>query len=698
MTTPASAPATQPASASALADAQRLLLGTPPRRGWFAAAPFWQVLPETLLLVLLLQAAAWLASRSVVAPWPELLAFAAEHLLWLYPALRLRPAWGAGSKAAIWRWLRLPLLGVLSAWGFVLAASWLLRLAAPGRALFEFQTLVTAQDPPRLLSGLSLLGPFLLTHSLRLIFAYSYRALWLEGERQLRWRLTALALSAGVLASALVTVSPSLLSLLADPARSATGSALRETRESASALQPALDIGEEQLRRAFNSRESQRGRERLERLDIGNEFDLRRGAGDAGRVVVLLTISGQVFSSTNSDRFFPGVSVAGQSPDPWREAREAAQSGRCRTSIFGSEVFAACPLFDGSDQPAYLVGIIRDLPQGGVPFADVVATLGRDLTLVLDRLSSAFAPILLALGFFAYLTARRLTERLDNLVDTTEALSSGALYRRAQSQGQDELALLSARFNGMAEHLEANIAALAREKAQVEALLRANRTLTASASHELRTPLAIMRAHLEASELRQELLGAREQAILAQEVERLERLVEDLFALSRLELGRLTLEPSPSDVSEVLRRLAKSLSPLTERRKIQLVERLASDLPLVALDPGRLQQVLLNLLHNALRYTPEGGLILLESGLERRGARQLVYVAVADTGIGMSQAELEQAFEPFYRSPEAKSHDQSGAGLGLALVQHLVAAMGGEIEAESIEGQGSRFMVYWHIS
>jgi two-component system sensor histidine kinase BaeS len=225
---------------------------------------------------------------------------------------------------------------------------------------------------------------------------------------------------------------------------------------------------------------------------------------------------------------------------------------------------------------------------------------------------------------------------------------------------------------------------------RAESALRANRVLTASASHELRTPLAVMRAHLESAELRDAPLGPEETRVLGAEVLRLERLVDDLFALSRAQLGRLEIRKEPVDLDEVTAALARAVQPLADANQVTLLRNARRGLPPALADRARLQQAALNLLQNALRYTPEGGLVMLEAGLAEDGG---VYLSVADTGIGLSAEDLQHAFEPFYRADKARARETGGSGLGLALVRQLVEAMGGTVSAESEPSRGSRFTI-----
>ena len=655
--------------------------------GGVYSAPFPRALLEVLVVALALQALAlvW-TQRFVPSPWPELLAFIGEHALWFLGALRLRPSHGH----VIWRVARVPLFGALAGLGFAVLGGELARLIPPERPFFEFQAL-SAPDPQQFLgTGLNAL---VLTATLRFVFAYSYRAVWLEGRRSLRWRLTALALGGGVLASALVAVLPGLVSLVRAPSRTLTGQALREARDLALTFTPTLQLGldDDAVRQLMQSLRRGVNRPRPRVIEPDPDMDVLP-IGGPGRTALILSPYAQVIASSRPSRFEPGP-LPEAFTTLWADVLGANAAGRCRAMVIGSEVLAGCPAFaNDPDLPGLsrrwvIAAVLRPASPSSALLSDVVSQLAHDLTLVLDTLSQSFLPIFAALGFLGYLTARRLTGPLENLLVGSQSLEAGRWSVRVPVEGEDEVARLGAGWNAMADRLETNIEALGREKTNVESLLRANRRLTASASHELRTPLTVMRAHLESAELRGEAVQGDVQRVLQAEVARLERLVEDLFTLSRADLGQLDVRLEPVEPGELLNSLAHSLQPVAEAGRITLLEAIPDGLPRVRADRQRLTQAIVNLIQNALKYTPEGGLVRLEA--ETVGDR--VRLSVLDTGIGIDQADLDRIFEPFYRTDASRARTTGGAGLGLSLARELVEAMGGTLHAESEPGRGSRF-------
>jgi two-component system phosphate regulon sensor histidine kinase PhoR len=214
------------------------------------------------------------------------------------------------------------------------------------------------------------------------------------------------------------------------------------------------------------------------------------------------------------------------------------------------------------------------------------------------------------------------------------------------------------------------------------------REFVANVSHELRTPLASIRAMvetLEAGAIDDQELAADFLERIVGEVDRLASLVDELLDLGRLESGRVTLKLEPLDPADVLARGAERLRPQTERAGLTLKVDVPEGLPDVLADRGRIEQVLLNLVHNAIKFTPSGGAITVDAAIT--GDRLIV--SVRDTGIGIAPAELPRVFERFYKSDRSRRSD--GTGLGLAIAKHIVQAHHGAISVESSPGQGATF-------
>jgi two-component system phosphate regulon sensor histidine kinase PhoR len=238
--------------------------------------------------------------------------------------------------------------------------------------------------------------------------------------------------------------------------------------------------------------------------------------------------------------------------------------------------------------------------------------------------------------------------------------------------------------------LRGEVLLLLRDTTEERRSAATKRDFVANASHELRTPVAAIHGAAETL-----LLGAladpkaaREFVeMIARQADRLARLTRDLLDLSRIESGQWTMQLGPIDVEEALRAAAELVAPAARDKGIEL-ERATGDGLSVLADPRALEQVLVNLLDNAVKYTPAGGRVRL---LAER-ADGLVTVSVADTGPGIDRQHQARLFERFYRADAGRSRDRGGTGIGLAIVKHLVQAQGGEVGVDS-GPRGSRFWV-----
>jgi two-component system phosphate regulon sensor histidine kinase PhoR len=220
-------------------------------------------------------------------------------------------------------------------------------------------------------------------------------------------------------------------------------------------------------------------------------------------------------------------------------------------------------------------------------------------------------------------------------------------------------------------------------------LERVRTEFVANVSHELRTPLTAIQGYLETL-----LSGALEEPenarrfleIVLRHSERLGRLLNDLTDLSNIELGKVTLRKESVHLDELVASVVAIIGPRAARSRVVVTADTPAELPAVAADRDRLVQILINLVDNGVKYTPEGGAVTVTA---RSIGAGVVEIAVADTGIGIPAADLPRITERFYRVDKARSRELGGTGLGLAIVKHLVLAHGGELRIESQEQQGT---------
>jgi two-component system phosphate regulon sensor histidine kinase PhoR len=227
-----------------------------------------------------------------------------------------------------------------------------------------------------------------------------------------------------------------------------------------------------------------------------------------------------------------------------------------------------------------------------------------------------------------------------------------------------------------------------RDVTELRRLERMRREFVANVSHELRTPLASIRAvveTLEAGAVNDPAVAGDFLRRIIGEVDHLVGLVDELLDLARLESGRAVLEAESCDSATLLTRAVERLRPQVERAGLMLRVEVRSGLPPVRVDRGRIEQVLINLVHNAVKFTPEGGDIVVSAEL----ADGMLRVSVRDTGVGVTAEELPRIFERFYKSDAARR--SPGSGLGLAITKHIVQAHGGTIWVEGTPGAGATF-------
>ncbi len=269
--------------------------------------------------------------------------------------------------------------------------------------------------------------------------------------------------------------------------------------------------------------------------------------------------------------------------------------------------------------------------------------------------------------------AGRMARPLAELQAAARAIASGRLDYRVRVSG-GEIGEVAEAFNSMAARLEADE--------------RLRREFLAAVAHELRTPLANVQAHLEAI-----LDGVAEPtpervAALHTQTVLLSRLVSDLRDLTLAQAGALPLQRSRVDLAAVCREVVEALQPWLDER--QLRAQLEAEGPVWAwADPQRVRQVVQNLVHNAVRFSPPAGTVRLVVAARGEWAE----LAVEDQGPGIPAEDLERVFEPFYRADPSRSRQSGGSGLGLAVVKHLVLAHGGTVRAERRPQGGSRFVV-----
>ena len=309
----------------------------------------------------------------------------------------------------------------------------------------------------------------------------------------------------------------------------------------------------------------------------------------------------------------------------------------------------------------------------GAPRDQIDSALQELLTSLLIGLPT----VVLLAAASGYILVHRSLKPVEDIRATAAQITFGNLSKRLPvSASDDTLAQLSGTLNHMLARLE-------------NAYQQATR-FSADASHELRTPLAIMRSELESlvqepgiAEALRERLGS-----LLEETEHLSRITEQLMTIARLDAGEARAESVTVDLSELVRNTAEQMQLLAIEKQLSIT--IKADIRVnVRGDKTRLRQVIVNLLGNAIKYTPNGGSIELKVESKAHTA----CLTVRDSGIGIHAESLPYVFERFYRADKVRSREEKGTGLGLAIVRAIAHAHGGSVSIESTEGAGTTVTV-----
>jgi signal transduction histidine kinase len=347
------------------------------------------------------------------------------------------------------------------------------------------------------------------------------------------------------------------------------------------------------------------------------------------------------------------------------------------------------PVISEQQRIGTLVILTSQTNASGSPAADFLSALNQGIWV------AALIAGLIAIGL-GILLVRHITAPLRRLQAAAHAIATGDLSQRVETTSRDELGDVARAFNQMAENLERD-----------ETL---RRHMMADIAHELRTPLTVMQGQVEAlldgvfPLTSEQLMPIHDQTVL------MSRLVTDLRDLALAEAGKLKLERQPTDLGDLTRRVAAAVEPVAAEKGISLAVEARPDLPSVVADADRLQQVLHNLLSNALRHTPAGGRIAIAvdraaTPKARPTDAAALQVTVSDTGSGIAAEDLPYVFDRFYRADRARpqkdgsSHPPGennglsqggGSGLGLTIARTIVEAHGGRIWANSRPGKGTQ--------
>lgn len=346
---------------------------------------------------------------------------------------------------------------------------------------------------------------------------------------------------------------------------------------------------------------------------------------------------------------------------------------------------------EGGSQPAPAVVNDRTVDaQINLPTGEMVGTvylraLGPDGLLThadANFRSNSYTAILIAAVvsvilscIIGFLFSRSLARPIDKITKTARQIRNGDLSARTGFKGNDEIGQLGETFDDMATSVEKDI--------------KHERRLTSDVAHELRTPLMAMQATVEAMQDGVYPTDAQHLEVVDNEVRRLSRLVGAMLQLSRLENGKTPFRPKKTDLVWLVKSLVTSQEQLFQDKGLQL--RFTNEAPgkqlIAEVDPDLLQQAVINLMSNAMRYTPSGGWVLVAIAQDHSD----VLISVTDTGIGIAKEDLPRTFSRFWRSDASREMESGGLGVGLAVTKEIIDRHNGTITVESELGKGTTF-------
>lgn len=295
-------------------------------------------------------------------------------------------------------------------------------------------------------------------------------------------------------------------------------------------------------------------------------------------------------------------------------------------------------------------------------------------TVIQYFLISVLAAVIIAFLLW-YIFSRRLSKPLKQIKNAAARISNGEFGKRLDIKSRDEIGELAKTFNQMA--------------AALQNLEEMRRGFIANVSHELRTPMTSIRGFIEG--ILDGTIPPERQShyltIVKDETIRLNRLVNDLLDLAKMEAGELKLSIMPVDINELLRKCVINLETLLLEKNLSVDADFEEEDLLVRADADAIERVVINLMHNAIKFTPPGGNIKLMTAAQKDN----VEVTVKDNGIGIDQEELDMIWDRFYKSDKSRSKDKAGTGLGLAIVRNIINEHGQKVWVESKPGEGTAF-------
>lgn len=349
------------------------------------------------------------------------------------------------------------------------------------------------------------------------------------------------------------------------------------------------------------------------------------------------------------------------------------------TAMGGSEGYASDPGADYMDVALPIKG------EGGtfiVYIIDNKTTVQNLNDRLLGIIIKALAVGLVISVLLSLLLAKTMIAPIQDLTHAAEKVAGGDFSDKVENSSKDEIGVLTRTFNNMAGQLEDTLSDLTRSE-------QMRREFVANVSHELRTPITSIRSYAETLSDDHDMPPATQQkflSVILNESDRMTKIVQDLLTLSRFDAGSISFDFEKFSFEKSVRDVYNATIMEAQAHGHDFALDFKSELPAIRGDRARVEQVLINMVTNAIKYTRDGGRIRMSAGVGKNG---WVWCSVKDNGIGIPKEDVGKVFDRFYRVDKARSRESGGTGLGLSIAREIVQRHGGRIELESREGKGT---------
>ena len=351
--------------------------------------------------------------------------------------------------------------------------------------------------------------------------------------------------------------------------------------------------------------------------------------------------------------------------------------GQDPKKISGEKVFSAAPVYDQNQLRGYLYVILN-----GEEYENATQFILGSYIMRIGFRSMTFT--LIAAALISLLVLGFITRNIRKIVIVLREFKNGNLNARIKLNSKGELSEVANAFNDMADTIVRNID-------EIKTMDNLRRELVANVSHDLRTPLATIQGYIETILIKSNHLSDNERQNYMQTIlsstERLKKLVEELFELSKLEARQTKPNPEAFSLAELVQDIQQKNFVIAESKKIDLSINFPFNIPMAYADIGMMEKVIQNLLDNAFKFTPENGSILIELQKDNKD----IVVKIKDSGVGIKEADLPFIFERYQKTKRIGLDDNEGLGLGLTIVKKILEVHNIDINVESNEGKGTSF-------